>query len=302
MPFYELFSSGIPSAWPFFASGSASASHSSAIALALSRPIGFGLVDLWLPSSVALSYRRLYESALDVLQNRSVLATEIRGGAANLFGKNGARPLFDLVAFDEYSSLLDLKFSIYADGASFPNITTRQAVSFEGEGSWDFSLSHKLYWEKTRTLTRWSDGFSISISQKPEDTWFRKLVFCLIPHQAVSRPDEYGPEDSSARPDGAAGDKESYSVARWLSDVFSRIPILRDTWNAAASVSCTDSDLAPLVIRAELSYETRIIQAGILSIGFKAALNQSVSLAARSSSASVYGGGYEISLDAKLTF
>jgi hypothetical protein len=283
-PLVELFLRDPAEAWDQTFTGGLSASHANTLGLKASRPIGFGLIDFWLPSAAGLSYTRGFALAQDLRSEKRSLAIELRGGSANLFGRNGIKPILAGVEFDEYSSSLDLSLSNYAsDAALLPVLSLRHSVAFEGGSGWKLNATNRFFWERGRSALRWSEGISLALSSRPPSNWFERLVRVALPLER--QPD--GPDD------------EPGSVAYWLKDVFKRSPTLRETWNLELKAAQADELVAPLVLSAGGSYETRLIQAGSLSLGFKLSLEQSVSI--RDSQA-IWGGSYEIILDAKVIF
>jgi hypothetical protein len=284
IPLAELFLAAPAAAWEGSFAGSLSASHANTLGIKASRPIGFGLVDFWLPSAAGLSYTRGFELAQDLRSEKRGLALEFRGGSANLFGRNGAKPLLKSVEFDEYSSSIDLGISSYAsDAALLPVLSLRHSLAFEGGSGWQLNATNRFFWEQGRSALRWSEGVSLALSTRPASNWFGRLVRVVLPleREAGDTEDEPG------------------SVAYWLKGVFRRSPALRESWNLELKLARADGLLAPLVLSAGGSYETRLIQAGSLSLGFKLGLEQSVSI---HDTEALWGGSYEITLDAKVIF
>jgi hypothetical protein len=284
IPLAELFLAAPAAAWEGAFAGSLSASHANTLGIKASRPIGFGLVDFWLPSAAGLSYTRSFELAQDLRSEKRGLALELRGGSANLFGRNGIKPLLKGVEFDEYSSSIDLSVSSYAsDPDLLPVLSLRHSLAFEGGSGWQLNATNRFFWEQGRSALRWSEGVSLALSTRPASNWFGRLVRVVLPleREAGDTEDEPG------------------SVAYWLKDVFRRSPTLRESWNLELKLARADELLAPLVLSAAGSYETRLIQAGSLSLGFKLGLEQSVSV---NDTEALWGGSYEITLDAKVIF
>jgi hypothetical protein len=188
------------------------------------------------------------------------------------------------VEFDEYSSSIDLSVSSYAsDPDLLPVLSLRHSLAFEGGSGWQLNATNRFFWEQGRSALRWSEGLSLALSTRPSSNWFERLVRVVLPLER--------------EPDGM--DDEPGSVAFWLKDVFRRSPALRESWNLEFKLARADELLAPLVVSAGGSYETRLIQAGSLSLGFKLGLEQSVSV---KDSTALWGGSYEITLDAKVIF
>lgn len=285
IPLYELWDPGLAQVWDASSAAYAAASHRSSAGASLSRPIGFGLTDLWAPSEASASYARLLERSGDLTSDAGVTSLALRHGAANLFGRNGARPTLASVEFDEYGSNAELKLTRFAsDGAVLPSLSLRHAASFEGSGGWSLSLSNRFFWERTRSAERWNDGLGARLVTRPERTWFSRFLSLVLPLGSA-----VGEE---AKPG---------SVGAWLQEVWRREPTLRDSYSLELKLGSAGGDASPLTLGLDLVYETRVIQAGTLSFGFSAKFGAEYR-APIGQGLAYWGGGYEITLDGRVSF
>lgn len=285
VPIYELWDPDLAELWADSSAAYAAASHRSSAGASLSRPIGFGLTDLWAPSEASASYARLLERSGDQTSDAGVTSLALRHGAANLFGRNGARPTLASVEFDEYGSNAELKLTRFAsDGAVLPSLSLRHAASFEGSGGWGLSLSNRFFWERTRSAERWNDGLGARLVTRPERTWFSRFLSLVLP---------LGSEEGKAAKPG--------SVGAWLQEVWRREPTLRDSYSLELKLGSSGGDASPLTLGLDLVYETRVIQAGTLSFGFSAKFGAEYR-APIGQGLAYWGGGYEITLDGRVSF
>lgn len=285
IPLYELWDPALARGWEDSSAAYAAASHRAAAGASLSRPIGFGFLDLWAPSEASASYARVLERAGDQTSDAGVASLALRHGAANLFGRNGARPALASVEFDEYGSNAELKLTRFAsDGVVLPSLNLRQAASFEGAGGWSLSISNRLFWERTRSDERWNDGLGARLVTRPERTWFSRLLSLVLP---------LGSEAGESAQPG--------SVSAWLQDVWRREPTLRDSYSLELKLGAAGGDAPPFILGLDIGYETRVIQAGTLSFGFSASFGGEYR-APIGEGLAYWGGDYEITLDGRVSF
>lgn len=283
IPLYELWDPALARVWVNSSAAYATASHRASAGASLSRPIGFGLMDLWAPSEASASYARLLERSGDRTSDAGVASLALRHGAANLFGRNGARPTLSSVEFDEYGSNAELKLTRFAsDGAVLPSVSLRHAASFEGVGGWSLSLSNRFFWERTRAAERWNDGLGARLVTRPERTWFSRFLSLVLP---------LGTEEGEAARPG--------SVGAWLQEVWRREPTLRDSYSLELKLGSADA--SPFTLGLDFGYETRVIQAGTLSFGFTAKFGAEYR-APLGQGLAYWGGGYEFALDGRVSF
>jgi hypothetical protein len=285
IPIYELWDPDLAELWANSSAAYTAASHRSSAGASLSRPIGFGLTDLWAPSEASASYARILERSGDQTSDAGVTSLALRHGAANLFGRNGARPTLASVEFDEYGSNAELKLTRFAsDGALLPSLSLRHAASFEGAGGWNLSLSNRFFWERTRSAERWNDGLGARLVTRPERTWFSRFLSLVLPLGSA--------EGEEAKPG---------SVSAWLQEVWRRKPTLRDSYSLELKLGAAGGDASPFTLGLDLGYETRVIQAGVLSFGFSAKLGAEYR-APIGQGLAYWGGSYEITLDGRVSF
>lgn len=285
IPLHELWDPALAERWENSSAAYAAASHRSSVGVSLSRPIGFGLMDLWAPSEASASYARLLDRSGDQTSDAGVTSLALRHGAANLFGRNGARPTLASVEFDEYGSNAELKLTRFAsDGAVLPSLSLKHAASFEGAGGWNLSLSNRFFWERTRSAERWNDGLGARLVTRPDRTWFSRFLSLVLP---------LGSEEGSAAKPG--------SVGAWLQEVWRREPALRDSYSLELKLGSTGGDASPFTLGLDLGYETRVIQAGVLSFGFSAKIGAEYR-APIGQGLAYWGGNYELTLDGRVSF
>lgn len=285
IPLYELWDPALARIWQDSSAAYAAASHRANAGASLSRPIGFGLTDLWAPSEASASYARLLDRSGDLTSDAGVTSLALRHGAANLFGRNGARPTLASVEFDEYGSNAELKLTRFAsDGAVLPSLSLRHAASFEGSGGWSLSLSNRFFWERTRSAERWNDGLGARLVTRPERTWFYRFLSLVLP---------LGSAEGEAAKAG--------SVGAWLQEVWRREPALRDSYSLELKLGSAGGDASPFILGLDFGYETRVIQAGTLSFGFSAKLGAEYR-APLSQGLAYWGGSYEFTLDGRVSF
>ncbi|PKL25365.1 MAG: hypothetical protein CVV47_04725 [Spirochaetae bacterium HGW-Spirochaetae-3] len=280
LPLVELWSGDAFYGFAEFSDGASSAEHSAEVGLEVRRPMGYGLVDLFAPSAVTAAYARAIEMNADTTVESSVVELTLSGGAANIFSKSGAVPVFDGVAFDEYSYKTAFEFSYYpSDGAVLPSVTSNVAVSMEGAAGSVFALTSTSAYARTRSARPWSETLGLALTTKPGRTWLGDLAGTAI----------------RSRTEPA----EKTWVSTWLDDVLGEAPTLKDSFSLEGMIGRTQTSSAPLVARLALDYSTRVSAGTSLSIGVGAGLWQLLTIYA---DGAVWGVGYEFSLDAKVVF
>ncbi|MBN1518759.1 MAG: hypothetical protein JW923_01555 [Spirochaetales bacterium] len=291
---------GLWSAWPLadalipaggaaaWAEGSVASSHRAVAGLSLKRESGARLLDLFLPSSADLSASRNYASADDSLSAWTSVDVILSGSALNLFARNGSRAAWDSVEFDEYGYGLDLRLKLYDDGAVLPYLSARHSMALDGAAVWTLSAVNTATFEATRSAPAWSEALSLSLTRRPGATWFGSLVGLILSPRA---------DGQAAGQDEGQPPAESGSVRAWLDAAWAVPPALRETWTFAAQAGATPGGTPS--IKTTLSYETRCVQAGVLSLGFRVSLAPSVSFG---SGGATWGGSYELALDGTVSF
>jgi hypothetical protein len=110
VPIAELFSAR---AWDLFVAnteGLGAASYTPSVSLGLQRPSGSRLVHLFVPSSAELGFERPLSREGDAVQDRRRVSVQATAQALNLFGRQGAYPVFSFYQSDEFTN--ELSFSV----------------------------------------------------------------------------------------------------------------------------------------------------------------------------------------------
>jgi len=290
-PFVELWNGSAFSGFPSFASGASEASHAATLGFELRRSIGYGLLDLFVPASVAAGFSRSVSLASDTIVESSVGTLTLSGGAANVFGASGARPVFSTISFDEYSHKTSLSLTYFpSDGAILPALSSNLAVSFQGLTGSLFAATSNLSYARTRSAGPWSEALSLALTTRPSRTWLGDLAGLAIRARTSAA------AAAAAEPEFAA---QSTWVSAWFDSMFEKEPSLRDSFGFEASVGRAASNDAPLAVRIALDYRTRVVAGGALSLGAGAGLWQ---LASIDVDGAAWGFGYTFSLEAKVVF
>jgi len=285
IPIIELWDPEAFTGFGTFSSGAGFAEHSSGPGLELRRPIGYGLVDLFLPSTAQASIVRVLSMKDDSLVESSVLKLAFSGGAANLFAGGGILPLLESLAFDEYSYRAEMDFAYYpSDGALLPTITANHAASMEGEKGSVFAVTSNFSFKRERDAMPWSETLGLALTTKPDKTWFGDLVGLAI-------------QPGKARQ--AATGKESTWVSEWLELILADAPALQESFLVEGSVRRVETDGAPIVALLTLDYSTKAVAAGSLTAGFGAKIKPQVTIDRDTFD---WRFGYELSLMAKVVF
>ena len=291
LPLAEFWSGPPLASFDEFSDGAIAAGHRAELGFALRRPIGYGILDLFVPSTATAGFARLMSKRDNTVVESGELSLVISGGAANVFAASGARPLLPRVSFDEYSHKTSVLFSYYpSDGAMLPSITSNSAVSFEGIAGSVFALTSNLAYARTRSTQPWSEALSLALTTRPLRTWLGDLAALAL----KARND--GKADSGAEQESAP---EKTWVSAWFDAIIADPLSLRDSFGLEGSLSKAATNAAPLVVRAKFDYNTKVIAGGSLTLGGGAGLWQSLSLGADST---VWGFGYTISVEAKVVF
>jgi len=286
LPVVELWADDAFSGFAEFSDGASSAEHSAEIGLELRRPIGYGLVDLFAPSSATASYARAIELDDDTTVRSSAFGLTLSGGAANLFSRAGAVPVLSGVAFDEYSYKTALELSYYpSDGAVLPSVTSSLAASMEGVSGSVFALTSTLAYARTRSAEPWSETLGLALTTRPGRTWLGDLAGAALRGRAESA--------------GEAGEAEKTWVSTWFDDVLGADLTLKDSFSLEGMIGRTQASSAPLVFRLAFDYLTKVSSGTSLSMGVGAGLWQLLTVY---SDSAVWGLGYEFRLEAKVVF
>lgn len=286
LPIVELWDDDAFSGFGEFSDGASSAEHSAEIGLELRRPIGYGIVDLFAPSTAVASYARAIELDDDTTVLSSAFGLTLSGGAANLFSRAGAVPVLEGVAFDEYSYKTALELSYYpSDGAVLPSVTSSLAASMEGVSGSVFALTSTLSYARTRSAEPWSETLGLALTTRPGRTWLGDLAGAALRGRAESA--------------GEAGAAEKTWVSTWFDEVLGADLTLKDSFSLEGMIGRTQASSAPLVFRLAFDYLTKVSSGTSLSMGVGAGLWQLLTVY---DDYAVWGLGYEFSLEAKVVF
>ncbi|PKL08008.1 MAG: hypothetical protein CVV51_11195 [Spirochaetae bacterium HGW-Spirochaetae-7] len=284
-PLAELWNAEAFDGFGKFSEGSRSASHRAEIGLSARRPIGYGLVDLFVPSAVSAACARVVGLENDTLVESSVYSISLSGGAANVFASTGVLPRLSSVAFDEYSYRTSLDMTRYAsDGSVLPKLASNCTVSFEGLSGSVVALTSSFNWQVTRTQTPWSEVLGVALNTRPKRTWLGDLVGVAL---------------DSRRKAAASRETPGSWVSEWFDAVTADPPALRESFAFDASVGRSGSGAEPLVVRNSLDWSSKATAQAALTVGLGAGLWQALSVGA---SSTVWSFGYRLSLEAKVVF
>ncbi|MBN2873952.1 MAG: hypothetical protein JXM71_02560, partial [Spirochaetales bacterium] len=122
-PVLELWSAYDSVAFENFSAEATAAVHEAGAGIELRRPLGYGLLDLFVPAETGIELTRGIERRDDTSIASTALMVSVSGGAANVFASGGAVPLLPALAFDEYSYRTVLDGTWYqSDGAFLPSV------------------------------------------------------------------------------------------------------------------------------------------------------------------------------------
>jgi hypothetical protein len=255
------------------------AAYVSNITLAARRPIGFGMVDLFVPSSVLLGWARGFDARLDSIAEYHGITARLGSAAVNIFGFGGSRPLLSSVAIDEYSTDLQTNIRVYIDdGAILPEVNLKHTIFLEMLNGNTFSTVSRFSYRQTRTAVAWSESLLVGHGTRPERTWFGDLLDLVLVRINAD------PDDSGL-------------VSGWLEALDAGTPIRREAYDLNLLVKSGEDGAFSVNLTG--NYSTRVILPGTFSAGFKAAISPTLRMLP---SGLLWGVGYEFGLDAKVVF
>ena len=280
LPIVELVSREAFPGFELLAADAMAAEHKAELGVELRRSIGFGIVDLFVPSTVTTSYARLVTLRDDTRVDSSMLSITLLGGAANVFASLGAVPLLPSVNFDEYSYKTALRLQHFAsDGAVLPSFDANGAMSLELASGSTLAATSSLSIRRTRTATPWSGYLSLALETRPVRTWFGDLANMVFGLRQE-------PTDRTW-------------VSDWMDSTFSMPPALKESFNLGLSASAAAGVDAPFELGLSFDYETRLMAAGSLTVGFGSSFSPSLSFR---NPGLVYGLRYSFTINAKIVF
>jgi len=293
-PLAELWDEGAFDSFQGLASGARKAEHRAELGLGLSRPLGYGPIDLILPSSLEASLARVAASSGAALVHSRVLSLSLVGGGAKLYGASGYRPLWPAVAFDEYSHRTTLALTAYAsDGAILPRISSTVAAGIEGSGGWAIALTNDLTYALSRATVSWSEAAGAALTLRPARSWLGAIL------DLVSSLRLGGRMASQAGEGAPEGEPEASWVSDWLDTTLAARPTYLERIDLKLGLGQPSGLDTPMAVRVSCDYSTRVSLAGALSFGLGAGLWQTASLG---TAPAPWSFGYRLSIEAKVVF
>jgi len=291
VPVDELWNRDAFAGFGGFSSGASSGTHTSGLGLGIQRPIGFGILDLIVPSAVETGFYRKETLQYDTGFESDTMNISLAGAAANVFASGGAKPILSSIAFDEYSYKTQFDFTYYpSDGFIMPTVNSNVAISFEALSGSMLAFTNGISYQRTRSAQPWSESLGLALATKPRRTWFGDLVGLLIRARDTAKPAGEGESEPAT---------EATWVSAWLDTVLAVPPALRETFTLEGSIGRSSALGAPLVLLLAFDYSTKAIAAGSLNVGFGAGLSQTLSMYEGSV---IWGMAYELSIMAKVVF
>ncbi len=285
IPITELWSPGAFAVFDAFSMDATSAEHRSGPGIVIRRPVGYGLVDLVVPSTFEGSVFKVVSKKDDTLLRSTLLDFSFSGGAANLFASGGVRPIFESIVFDEYSYRTKLAFKYYPeDGVVLPSITANNALSYEGMNGSMLAATSNFSFSLERSANTWSESVGFALTTKPARTWFGDLVGLVTKPLTKKQP-----------VDGT----DATWVSDWFDDILSEAPVLVETFMVDALAGKSKDPDAALNFTLALNYFTKAIAAGSLTAGFNTKVEQSLTIR---DDEMRWGLRYELGIMAKVVF
>jgi hypothetical protein len=134
LPFYEIVSPDYNAVFISRTDGLEMTSYKPEITLAVTRPFGSRLVDLFIPSKIAVFYGKEYVMQSTLFNAYETLSVNLLFNAINLFGSAGAYRLTDLYAIDNFATSLKTEFSWREDRSLYSALfSLESAYAFEAE-------------------------------------------------------------------------------------------------------------------------------------------------------------------------
>ncbi len=286
IPIVELWKPEALESFTGFSTGAKVAEYRSGPGLELRRPIGYGLVDLIIPTTLESSFLKVMSIKNDTLLRSTLLDFAFAGGAANLFSGSGVQPVFKTIVFDEYSYRTRVALTFYPeDGAVLPSITANHALSYEGSSGSVMAIASNFSFILERDANPWSESLGFALTTKPARTWFGDLVGLAIKPGAEIKP-----------PDG---NKDTW-VSEWFEKIFAEAPALQETFMVDTTVGKSNTPNPPLDLTLALDYSSKAIAAGSLTAGVNARVEQKLHFANGATGWDRIA--YEIGIMAKVVF
>ncbi|MBL8968010.1 MAG: hypothetical protein JNG85_13465, partial [Spirochaetaceae bacterium] len=269
IPFHELVEAGAPAAFAA-ATGSglgaaAEASFVPEAGLLLTREFGSSWLDLLLPSSLSLAYKRELARAGDVVTSTGAWELGAKGAALNLFGIYGAYPLAGFFEEDEYVSTTQVRLArVEGESSTRFKLLRQDLLTFYAkEGRNSLILENRVAAEREPALATWSESLRLALSLTRERHWLLDLYRLVLP-------------PLPAEGEAEAGKPASKLVSGYLADLAGRKPRARTLLNLKTELSGRRGDASkPLpTLSFEESIEGRLTLPDRMTVSTIAALSQ----------------------------
>ncbi len=256
LPFVEFFHSadsagiadvqGLARAWDYQAS----------TGIGLKRPMGQGLADLILPYNLDIGFSRIRLLAGDSYTDYSKFTCSLRSAAVNLFGSGGAMPRFPTLAYDEYSSRLELSLSsLFAADPVLVSVSMKHRADLEFADGKLFHLENGAAFGLERIGASWSDSLDLGFSLPKERSLLGDIVRRLFTIQ-----------DEPTLPADADTETEN-TLSPWLQSIQNSKLLLSDAFGLVLSVQ--DSATADLGCSLSARFTSSCRVASSLSFSFR---------------------------------
>jgi hypothetical protein len=286
IPFMDLFGEDPGIRFLESVAGTEASTYSTGAGFSARRPIGYGLIDLLSPNTMELLVTRSFDTKLESRLEFYDFRMKTTTAAVNLFGYGGMKPLIDELAYDEYASNIEASTRYNpVDGAFLPSIAARHSASVETRQGSTMTATSRFNWKQTRTGSQTSETLAFSLGKKPDRSWLGDLVTLVLTKR-------WGVVDTVT-------DKEqNNSVSLWFDSILLESAILRDSFDTSITVSGQELPGSGS-LKTSISYTTRMIIPGSLSVGFRSSLDQSLLFRTEGW---VWGFGYEFALEGRVSF
>ncbi|HUX22084.1 MAG TPA: hypothetical protein VMW69_12655, partial [Spirochaetia bacterium] len=161
LPFAELFSTATLQEFEAASAGLTTASYVPGVSLALTRPSGSYLRDLFLPTNFVVTLDRTLERSSDTVTDSLGWEAQYGTDALNLFGSAGVLPIFRFYRTEEIATNLDVKST--ADGVAS---VVQNLITLYFADQQQLQLDHRLDLAWTPDLAI-SDHATLSFSYRP---------------------------------------------------------------------------------------------------------------------------------------
>jgi len=269
IPFSELFGQGSFDSFTEYtaAQGIEDASYTPELGLAFARESGSSWIDLLVPSTLALAWKKQALREDDSLSLTGILSLTLRFEAINVFGGFGAFPIAAFFDSDEYSSACQflLKKTLGEEAARPTIILQNLATFYANENRDSLSFDSRFSYAKDASSTSWSEDLKLSLSLVSDRSWLLDLYKLVL-----------GLSDRKAAPQADGQASRGTIVSAYAQGLASSTPVARTIFmaNGAVTSTTTDADGTELAIEASESVEFKVTVPQKLSLSFKPAASQ----------------------------